>query len=89
VGYGMNFNRHQKMKSMNESNYIPKNTELEEKLIWFASLQEKVAEYRELTALLNGPDRLYDPEGVRNDIKQLEQQLLFHLPTRYRAKYKI
>jgi len=85
----MNFNRHQKMKSMNDLANNPQNAELEEKLIWFASLQEKVAEYRELTALFNGLNRLYDPEGVRNDIKQLEQQLLFHLPTRYRAKYTL
>jgi len=85
----MNFNRHQKLKIMCEMNDNKLKTELVEKLIWFDALQEKVNEYRELTASLNGPQRLYDPEGVKHDIKQLENELLFHLPTRYRAKYTL
>jgi len=85
----MNFNRHQKMKTMNELNDNILNSELEEKLIWFDLLLEKVTEYRELTTSLSGPHRLYDMEGVKHDIKQLERELLFHLPTRFRAKYTL
>jgi len=77
------------MKTMNDLNYNTVNKELEEKLIWFAELQRKVSEYHELKALLNGPNRLYDLEGVKSDFAQLERQLLFHLPTRFRAKYKL
>jgi len=77
------------MKTMNDFNDNSTNKALEEKLIWFAELERKVTEYHELKALLNGPHRLYQLEEVQHTVTKLERELLFHLPTKYRAKYTL
>jgi len=86
---GHDFKNHQKMKTMIDSNNKDFDKELEEKMIWLDELHSKANEYRYWVARLNGPENLYNVETVKEEIAFLRKHLLFHLPVRYRAKYKL